>query len=348
MLTLTAPVTEWSTYLNNQPEADQLCGPAWLDLLQDVYGFLPLPLTVKNAQGRITGTLLLAEVRSPFLGTRLVSLPFTDHVPLLADDQVTAGALCDQAVSLAQERQARYLELRTGMNAMLSDRPDFVESNLYVRWLVPLTGSPLEAWAKLRKPVQRQVKKARQLGVTIRAADRVEDMEHFYRLHLRTRCRKHGMPAQPRRYFRALWQTFAAQGALQLLLAEHAGEVIAAMIFMGGGQTLRYAYGASDERFLQLGPNNLLLWTAIERASDHGYTLLDLGRTSVDNEGLMNFKRGWGAEQAPLPYYYSPRMRGLVATSEHSRTYQFATGCWKRLPLGAAGPLGGALYRHLG
>jgi FemAB-related protein (PEP-CTERM system-associated) len=346
--TILAPVTEWSTYLERHPEGTLSCGPAWLDLLKEVYGITSHPLTAMNTAGGITGVLVLCEIASPLLGKRLVSLPFADHAPLLADDEESAQSLVDQAISFARERSVRYLELRTGANSILPERLDVTESNLYVRWLVPLTADAAQVWSGVRKPVQRQVNKARHLGVTIRVASRREDMERYYRLHLRTRCRKHGMPAQPRRFFQALWETFAAEGALQLLLAEHAGEVIAAMIFLGTGRTLRYAYGASDERYLQLGPNNLLLWTAIERACEQGYRALDLGRTALDNEGLMQFKRGWGAEQVPLPYYYFPRAQGLAVTSEQSRKYQLATGFWKRLPLWVAGPLGGALYKHLG
>jgi FemAB-related protein (PEP-CTERM system-associated) len=341
------PTTDWASYIERHSDGNLTCGPAWLDLLRRVYGIESYALTATGTGGNITGVLLLSEIRSPFLGTRLVSLPFADHTPLLADDDQSARALLDQALAVAHTKRARYLELRTGLHGLPSEHSELTASALYVRWLVPL-GDPEAAWAHLRKPVQRQVKKARNLGVTIRLADRREDMDLYHRLHLRTRCRKHGMPAQPRRFFQTLWDIFADQGAVQVLLAEHAGEAIAAMVFLGGGKTLRYAYGASDERFLQLGPNNLLLWTAIERAGAQGYQTLDLGRTALDNEGLMNFKRGWGAEQVPLPYYYYPHAQGLAVTSERSWKYRLATGTWKRLPLCVASPLGGALYKHLG
>ena len=40
--------------------------------------------------------------------------------------------------------------------------------------------------------------------------------------------------------------------------------------------------------------------------------LLDLGRTARENFGLMEFKRGWGAIEEPLTYYYFPRCAGLA------------------------------------
>jgi lipid II:glycine glycyltransferase (peptidoglycan interpeptide bridge formation enzyme) len=135
---------------------------------------------------------------------------------------------------------------------------------------------------------------------------------------------------------------------MQLLLAEYQGTVIGGMILLASGTTIRYAYGASDEHYLNLAPNNLLMWTAIKLGCTQGYQTLDMGRTACDNQGLMEFKRRWGAIKEPLPYYYYPQMAGLASTSENSWKFRLLTACWKKLPLAVAGPLGGYLYKHLG
>lgn len=340
--------TDWRTYARAKGASAFACQPAWLDLLRQVYGYETVPLTVAGADGTIRGLLPLCRLRSPLTGRRLVSVPFSDSAPLLADDDRAAAELVDQAIELARTEGAKYLELRTGSHEQLAARDDLTASDLYVRWLVPLAGGAGAAWDALHSPVRRQIKKAGKAGVSVRLATSLDDMLAYHRLHLLTRCRKHGMPAQPWRYFRALWQTFAADGTLQVLLAEHEGQVIAGMVFFATGGTLRYAYGASDPRALAHGPNNLLLWEAIKRGADAGCTTLDLGRTARENEGLMQFKRGWGAEPEPLTYYYYPALRGLATTSESSWKFRAATGCWRRLPLAVADALGGRLYGHLG
>jgi len=263
-------------------------------------------------------------------------------------DEASANDLIDQAIRLARQQRVKYLELRAGVNDMLAKRPDLVEGNLYVRWVMPLHADPAVIWSGLRKPVQRQIRKSENLGVQVRIAQHREDVPHYYRLHLQTRCKKHGMPAQPQRYFFELWDTFAASGAIQLLLAEYQGVIIAGMILLASGTTIRYTYGASDEHYLNLAPNNLLLWTAITLGCTQGYRTLDLGRTACDNEGLMEFKRRWGAIKEPLPYYYYPHVAGLASTSESSWRFRLLTAGWKRLPLSVAGSLGGYLYKHLG
>jgi lipid II:glycine glycyltransferase (peptidoglycan interpeptide bridge formation enzyme) len=161
-------------------------------------------------------------------------------------------------------------------------------------------------WARTKTSVRRQIEKARKAGVTVRFGRGPEDMEAYYRLHLRTRSKKHGMPAQSRRYFRRLWETFGPRGAVQVLLAEHEGQVIAGIVVLAAGEGAHYAYGSSDERTLALAPNNLLMWTAIQWAGEQGYQHFDFGRTAKENAGLMQFKRGSGAVEEPMPYYYYP------------------------------------------
>lgn len=344
-----APVdTTVKSYLERYPDCAFTYSEEWLRLLSSLYGYQVIPLTATGPTGEITGFVPLCLMRSPLTGQRLVSLPFSDWCPLLAENESSEAMLINQALELAREHKVKYLELRSGKNEALASRSDLAEGNLYVRWLLPLVSDWQSVWAKLRKPVQHQVKKSQKLGVQVRIALQREDMLQYYQLHLQTRTRKHGMPAQPLSYFLSLWDAFAASGTLNVLLAEHQGIVIAGMIVLASGTIMRYAYGASDERFLHLAPNNLLMWTAIKLACERGYATFDMGRTARDNEGLMEFKRRWGAIEEKLTYYYYPQMAGLASTSESSWKFRALTSCWRRLPLPVAGALGGHLYRHLG
>jgi FemAB-related protein (PEP-CTERM system-associated) len=338
----------WHNFVEQHAKGSFYHSQAWLDLLTKLYGYSVIPLTTTNTTGQITGFLPLCFMQSPLTGRRLVSLPFSDYCSPLAVDELSTSNLIDQAIRLAHQQKVRYLELRTGTNEVLSKHPDLMEGNLYVRWLLPLNPDPDRVWASLRKPIQRQIKKSKGLGVQVRIAQGPEDMAQYYQLHLLTRVKKHGVPAQPKRFFLELWESFANSGTVQLLLAEYQGTIIAGMILVTSGTTVKYAYGASDEHYLKLAPNDLLLWTAISWGCTNGYQTLDLGRTARDNQGLMEFKRRWGASEEPLPYYYYPHSAGMTATSESSWKYRMFTTCWKRLPPQIAGSLGGYLYKHLG
>ncbi|HZR40281.1 MAG TPA: GNAT family N-acetyltransferase [Ktedonobacteraceae bacterium] len=337
----------WHPLVEQRVKAAFYYQPAWLTLITKLYGYTLQFLTTSDTNGQITGFLPLCSLPGMLRGRRLVGLPFSDFCPLITLDDTSTSDLVEQAIELAQKQKARYLELRSGTNSVLAQHPNLSTSNLYVHWQRPLANDPEAIWSDLRKPVQRQIKKARNLGVQVRIAQERGDVEQYYRLHLKTRTRL-GMPAQPRQFFFGLWDAFADRDMMKVLLAEYQGATIAGMVLLAAGSTVRYAYGASDEHHLNLAPNNLLMWTAITWGCTHGHQTLDLGRTACDNQGLMEFKRRWGATQEALPYYYYPRVQGLAATSESSKTYHFLTTCWRRLPLQIAGPLGGYLYRNLG
>jgi hypothetical protein len=88
------------------------------------------------------------------------------------------------------------------------------------------------------------------------------------------------------------------------------------------------------------------MWEAIRRLARHGARTLDMGRTSVGNEGLRRFKLNWGVREYQIEYVkYDLRQNAFVtekdaATGWHNLVFRV-------LPLGLLRMIGGALYRHL-
>jgi lipid II:glycine glycyltransferase (peptidoglycan interpeptide bridge formation enzyme) len=93
----------------------------------------------------------------------------------------------------------------------------------------------------------------------------LEDLMEFYRLHLVTRV-KHGVPVQPFRFFRNLWNTLRPKEMLTLFLVRHLDKVLAGMIVLFCKGVAYYKFGASDNRLHPLRGNQLLMWAAIRHA----------------------------------------------------------------------------------
>lgn len=341
-----------NTFIAQHTEDPFYYQPAWLDLLSRLYHYPMRLLLAHGADGALTGLLPVMAVRSALTGRRVVGLPFSDCCPPLAANDAAMDTLVDQALALAREERARYLELRAGAQPALEARDDLTRNDLYGRWVVPLERDTQAMWKRFNYAAQKQVKKSRKEHMTVRVSESVDDVDTYYRLHLLTRSRKHGMPAQSARFFRDVWQTFHAAdprvGQARLLLAEHQGATVAGLILLTSGSTVHAAYGASDPRYLHMGPNNALMWEAISWAGEQGFTRFDLGRTARDNAGLVSYKKSLGGVEESLAYYYHPQIAGLASTSETSWKYRLLTGAWRRLPLPVSGALGGAIYRHLG
>ena len=68
------------------------------------------------------------------------------------------------------------------------------------------------------------------------------------------------------------------------------------------------------------GGMHLLFWKTIQEGLTSGQTVLDLGRTDTDNDGLATFKDRWGAVRSQMTYWRYPAptqasaLRTLVVT----------------------------------
>jgi hypothetical protein len=122
---------------------------------------------------------------------------------------------------------------------------------------------------------------------------------------------------------------------------------IAAAVYFRSGQTVLYKFGASDETQQHLRANNLVMWEAIRRFAQEGFAQLDFGRTSLDNEGLRQFKLGWGAQEHRIDYLrYDFTSRSFITAPDRSSGRH--TKVFQKLPVPLLRFVGRLLYRHIG
>jgi CelD/BcsL family acetyltransferase involved in cellulose biosynthesis len=286
----------WLEFVRSCSNASPFHHPSWAKLLADCYGYRPFALTLTDAAGGIRAGVPVLEVRGPLGGRRWVALPFTDYCPLLTRDR-TVGEVVPSLVEEVSSRKLDLLELRAGLpeHGQLHARTEAVRHTL------ALGADPDELYRRFSKMHQRNIRKAERAGVQVEHGQAASDVETFYSLHLLTRQRL-GVPIQPRRYFHLLARDIVRRGLGFVLSARVDGVPAAAAVFLAWNGTLVYKYGASDPRLWEARPNNLLFWSAIRWGCENGYHTLDWGRTDLEDQGLRDFKSGWGANEEPLIY----------------------------------------------
>jgi len=136
--------------------------------------------------------------------------------------------------------------------------------------------------ARRRTDIRRVIKS----GVSVGPAETDDDLSEFYAIH-REWVRRKGQQAIKEEEFRKI---FALTGNRRLLLARYKGRVVAGVVhrFFPGG-VMEYAANNSLESALQLRPNDLLQWRAIEWGCTEGLTKYSLG-------GAHPFLRKFGGE----------------------------------------------------
>ena len=94
-----------------------------------------------------------------------------------------------------------------------------------------------------------------------------------------------------------------------------------------------YKYGASDRRYQELRPNNLVFREGIRDLCGKGVRTLSFGRTDLHHEGLRQFKLSWGAVEKTLQYVkYDVTSKAYLSTKKSRATIPWESTVSK-LPL---------------
>lgn len=330
---------DWLALASNSPQANIFHHPAWLKVLAACYGYRPFILAIRDTNGAVAAGLPMMDVSSPITGRRWVSLPFTDYCQPLYRDAAALELLTRQIVARYLDGQTPRVEIRWELPAHAS----LQSSTRFAKHTLALDADAEQVKKCFHRTQRQNIGTAEKKGVRIEWAANEEQLRKFYRLQLCTR-RRQGVPVQPWRFFDLLWREVIQPGRGFILLAYKDDECLAGGVFLHWQQTLIYKYAASAETGQELRPNNLLTWTAIQWACEHGFKSFCFGRSALDNEGLLTFKRRWGAEENPLVYSLLAR---TTPSEGHAMMDTLGTVI-RKSPLWVCRLTGELLYRHVG
>jgi hypothetical protein len=336
------PTTEagWDSTVGSMQGGTFFHSSAWAAVLRDSFGFRPHYLAVVQGSG-IKALLPLFEASSWLTGCRGVSLPFTDECSPVAGLPAHSDALVAAALAEGAKRRWRFVEFR-GADGLLGGQP---ESQVFLGHRLNLKAPTGRLFEQLESPVKRAIRKSEGAGVEIEMSNSLASIEAFYQLHCRTR-RRHGLPPQPFSFFSNLHRHALSRGQGFLSLARHGGRTIAGSVFLHSGARALYKFGASDERFLRLRGNNLVMWNAIKLLANRGFEELTFGRTSPGEEGLRRFKLGWGAVEYRISYRRFDFSRQCFVSTK-DRAHGWHNHLFRVMPLPILRFVGARLYGHL-
>ena len=334
----------WLAFIATQPAACVFHHPFWLDLLASCYGYRPLIATICDSEGNICAGLPLMEVSTFLSARRWVALPFTDHCGPLYTCADDLDALIDSLRQYIQARDVSKIEIRW----QLSDHCGIHDGARYVVHTLPLNPDPDVVLKQIHRNHRQNIRTSENREVIVRWGGSIDDMRAFYALQLETRQR-HGIPVQPWRYFQLLHKLLVERGMAFILLAyarEPVDRCIAGLICLHWRDDLIAKYAASSTQFLHLRATDLLFWTAIQWGCEHGCTRFDMGRTALDDVGLLEFKRRWGAAATPLCYSVLADHNG--SRPSMGRLMPLAQAIIRRSPPWVCRVAGELLYKYAG
>lgn len=200
-------------------------------------------------------------------------------------------------------------------------------------------------WDGLKSKLRTAIRRAPKEGITFRVSSKLSDLEAFYAMHVELRRSKYGLLAQPFTFFASLYDSLGDD--LAVILAEEDGEPVAAMVYLAWNGVWYYKFSASVARNYR--PNAALLIEACREGADRGLSLVDMGRSDIDQPGLVSFKQQFATDEVPLTtLHWQPAGHTDAAGENASATLGHLTTLLTRpdVPSDVTAQAGELLYRY--
>jgi hypothetical protein len=327
----------WDDLVAQHPHASVFHSRGWLQALHRTYGYDPFVLTTTRS-GPLSNGMVACRIRS-WVTRRFVSLPFSDHCEPLVDQPESLDALVDHVRDGVRRGLWGSVEVRP----RTTTHAGLAAGGRYWLHTLDLTRPEAQLFDAFHPShTRRAIRRAEREGLQHECGNSDRLLSMFYAV-LRLSRRRHGLPPQPLAWFRHLVESFGDRLAIHVATREH--QPVAGLLTLTFRDTVTYKYGGSDARWHALGGMPFLFWQVVLDAQRRGLHVLDLGRSDLDQPGLIAFKDHLGAVREPLTYACDQPHRGRRGSGPLARV---ARRLLRHLPDRALDAAGRLIYGRLG
>ena len=192
----------WDEFLQKHTDASIFHTRGWLEALRQTYDYKPVAFTTSPPGQPLTNGFPFCQISSWLSGSRLVSLPFSDHcAPLVESSDELTHLLTYLQEKLGAEKWS-YIEIRP-TDSVVTGAHSFWEKQEFsssTNWTcVPALMRSFRISIEIA--CREKFSALHERGSLTRKEDQTRLLTKFYHLLLMTR-RRHGLPAQPVDWFR--------------------------------------------------------------------------------------------------------------------------------------------------
>ena len=336
---LASRLSGWVDWCDQHSYTAPARNPRWLEVLRRGLRQQPYCLEAMTG-GKCVGLLPLAFVRSALFGRFLVSLPYLNVGGLMASDPKVISALIDRAVSLADELNVRYLELRHETEI---EHPALTERNaMKVNMQLALPDDSETLWSGFKPKVRNQIRKGEKMPFKVQWGG-VERLGDFHAVFSRN-MRDLGTPSYGKGFFRQILEQLSGDAEICTLRLDR--RPVAAALLVHGREITEVPSASSLRDFNATNVNMLMYWHLLQRACERGQQIFDFGRSSLDG-GTYRFKKQWGAQPKPTVWQYYVRRGSISAMRPDDQRNQRLIRIWQRLPVVLTRVLGPVVVRGI-
>jgi CelD/BcsL family acetyltransferase involved in cellulose biosynthesis len=342
---------EWDAFVARHPLGLIYHLSSWQRVLESAFGHIRGRfLVVRDAGGEIRAGLPIYGVRSWLLKNRTVSVPFATLCDPLVSTKEDFELLWPVIAEAAGKLRSKRIEIRTRL-INTRDLPNGLAPGAkHKHHYLPLGASTDTLFRSFHEScVCRRVKKAKRAGVVIEERQDEQSLRAFHTIMSATR-RRLSLPPMPYVFFEAMARRLSPEN-VSLYLAVHAGQPVGGLLALKFKDLWTGEYSGHSDNAAP-GADQLLYWHTIQLAKSSGAARFSFGRTSLDNAGLLEYKRRWATVEEDLTDFVCYPGSAPRPANESGKTVNpvlYATAQLLRFtPAAVQQSFGNFCYRHLG
>ena len=288
---------KWNNFLDYHKYSSIFQRHEIADVYNNTKNMSGLRFVVFNKKDDILACMTIKIESKKFLKS-LTSIAIIENAPLYEDSEQgrEAAKFLIEHYNKYIKKKALYSNVKIGNNTFLVD---LYESNNYrhsisLNFEINLNRTVDEVFKSIHKSRRKNIKKAAKKGITIVEAK--EDLiQEFYRILEKT-YDTIKIPVPDISYFNSAF-TFMPNN-VKLFLAKYQDRFIAGRIVLVYNQKILDWYTGAVSEYLNMFPNDALIWYILEWGCKNGYKIFDFGGAGVPEKeyGVREFKRRFGGE----------------------------------------------------
>lgn len=314
-------------------------GEPWREAIEQAFDLKILEFIPQSEPDGIAYYSALSDVR----GERVVCTPFSDFCDPILKTEAGWQEFADHLRSFD-----RPVTIRPFRNELAIADTSFEQRRELLWHGIDLREGADHVWDGLKSKNRTAIRRAEKLGINFRFSSSLEDIRTFHTMHVDLRKSKYQMLAQPFSLFEELHDRFGDDMAV-VLATDADDDPVAGMVYFAWEGVWYYKFGASYPRSYR--PNAAMLMAACREGADRGLSLLDMGRSDIDQPGLVEFKQVFASEEVPLTtMHWSPEEYNDPTGAEVGKTMGAITELLTDpdVPNHIAAKAGGLLYKYFG
>jgi hypothetical protein len=323
----------WNHFINDKDTKIQQT-IQWRTVITNTYTNCKPEYYVAIKENKIIGIFPFFMIKSKIFDNRLISLPFIDTCGFLFKDDNALKYIIEK---IKDEHQNTKLEIR--LNTFLKNfnktekillKQGFKETKEKKQAIIQLKPEE-EMWNKFHKHTRNDIRKAEKSDLTIKIIDDEKELLKFYKLYTHN-MKAFGTPPHSYKFF---------QNMMELMKCNFYGlncykddKIIGSLILLHHKTQGYIAFNASDNKYLQYRPNDLLYWQTIKWSIKNKIQYLDLGQVEINASegshalGLQRFKDKWLGDLYDRIYFNYPNNEGISKKDKYKKLRKL----WSMLP----------------